>query len=403
MADVKAPQKMLVRELREELKNRGLDSNGLKAELVERLSDAFSSGDTAEPMAEAPTDGKAAEVGDEEKQEEAKTEVPDVTAEVAAPAAVEAETEAPAAAETTQTPQAETSAAPAVATTEEYEVESSPVIDRKVFVGGVNFETTEDNLKTFFLQFGKIVECIIVRDRQTGRSKGFGFITFYRKADADRAIESTDLSLESRSLTVRPATPPGGNKPRTTTGNKVFIGGLQGEVTDEAIKTAFSKFGEISLVQVMRQPESQKTRGFGFITYADNGSATKAIEAASLDMEGGMTINIQVAEPKKVHQQNNFSPGGRGGRGGGYGGGYAAGGYGGRGGGYGYPRAGGYGYGGGYGGGYGYGYGGGYGQQYPGGGYGGYGGGYPAAAANSSYGAMYNGQQRQHYGRTKPY
>jgi len=281
----KSPAKMLVKELRAALEGRGLDTAGLKAELVDRLNGAITSDTPAEPVAEPATADDAAEEGDEEKQEEESPAAPEEVAETAAPATETPEAEATPAAETTETPVADATETPAAATTEEYEVETTPVIERKVFVGGVNFETTEAALQTFFLQFGKIVECIIVRDRQTGRSKGFGFITFYRKADSERAIASTDLQLESRSLTIRPATPPGGNKPRTTTSNKVFIGGLQGEVTDEVVKKAFSQYGEISLVQVMRQPDSQKTRGFGFVTYVENESAAKAIAAATLEME----------------------------------------------------------------------------------------------------------------------
>lgn len=48
----------------------------------------------------------------------------------------------------------------------------------KMFIGGLNWETTDQSLRDYFSQFGEVVECTVMRDGATGRSRGFGFLTF---------------------------------------------------------------------------------------------------------------------------------------------------------------------------------------------------------------------------------
>jgi RNA-binding protein Musashi len=47
-----------------------------------------------------------------------------------------------------------------------------------MFIGGLNWETTDESLRAYFEQFGEITECTVMRENQTGRSRGFGFLTF---------------------------------------------------------------------------------------------------------------------------------------------------------------------------------------------------------------------------------
>lgn len=47
-----------------------------------------------------------------------------------------------------------------------------------MFIGGLNWETTDDSLREYFEQFGSVTDCMVMRDGATGRSRGFGFLTF---------------------------------------------------------------------------------------------------------------------------------------------------------------------------------------------------------------------------------
>ena len=78
----------------------------------------------------------------------------------------------------------------------------------KLFVGNLPWSLTSDALKELFAKFGEIVEAIIITDRMTGRSKGFGFVTFAKKEDADKAMkEMNETELENRKIVVNVAKP----------------------------------------------------------------------------------------------------------------------------------------------------------------------------------------------------
>lgn len=56
---------------------------------------------------------------------------------------------------------------------------------RKMFIGGLTSSTTEENLKEYYSQYGKILDCIVMRDPGTKRSRGFGFITYSKQSEVD--------------------------------------------------------------------------------------------------------------------------------------------------------------------------------------------------------------------------
>ncbi len=58
-------------------------------------------------------------------------------------------------------------------------------MSKKLFVGGLNWKTTDDGLRSAFDRFGEITEAKVITDRETGRSRGFGFVTFVENEAAD--------------------------------------------------------------------------------------------------------------------------------------------------------------------------------------------------------------------------
>ena len=58
----------------------------------------------------------------------------------------------------------------------------------KLFVGGISWETDEDRLRQYFGRFGEVTEAVIMRDRSTGRARGFGFVVFSDATVAERVI-----------------------------------------------------------------------------------------------------------------------------------------------------------------------------------------------------------------------
>jgi len=77
-----------------------------------------------------------------------------------------------------------------------------------LYVGGLSFDTTDDGLKTFFEQAGTVESASIITDRESGRSRGFGFVEMATEAEGRRAIEDLNgKMLDGRTLTVNEARP----------------------------------------------------------------------------------------------------------------------------------------------------------------------------------------------------
>ncbi|QRV96624.1 RNA recognition motif protein [Ceratobasidium sp. AG-Ba] len=73
----------------------------------------------------------------------------------------------------------------------------------KIYVGNLSWNTTEDSLNQSFSQYGQITDSIVMRDRETGRSRGFGFVTYTSQAEADAAIQNmNEQELDGRRLKV---------------------------------------------------------------------------------------------------------------------------------------------------------------------------------------------------------
>lgn len=78
----------------------------------------------------------------------------------------------------------------------------------KLYVGNLAFSTTSEALKEHFSQFGNVEDSFVASDRETGRSRGFGFVTFTEKEDGEAAIAATNgQDLGGRKLVVNEARP----------------------------------------------------------------------------------------------------------------------------------------------------------------------------------------------------
>jgi RNA recognition motif-containing protein len=94
----------------------------------------------------------------------------------------------------------------------------------KLFVGNLSWGTTDDGLREFFAQFGNVISATIIKDRNTGRAKGFGFVEFETEEEANKAKEEGNgKELDGRPVAVHDARP---QEPRPQGGG--FGGGNRG-------------------------------------------------------------------------------------------------------------------------------------------------------------------------------
>ncbi|CAO3639457.1 unnamed protein product [Mucor hiemalis] len=76
----------------------------------------------------------------------------------------------------------------------------------KLFIGGLSWNTTDDSLREAFSQYGEVVDAIVIKDRETGRSRGFGFVTFSSPEEANAAVDAlNDNELDGRRIRVNVA------------------------------------------------------------------------------------------------------------------------------------------------------------------------------------------------------
>jgi len=88
-------------------------------------------------------------------------------------------------------------------------------MSKKLYVGNLDFSVDDGKMKELFAPFGEVEEATVLKDKFSGRSKGFGFVTFKEDADANKAVaEMNDKEVEGRKIKVNEARPLDPNSPR---------------------------------------------------------------------------------------------------------------------------------------------------------------------------------------------
>ncbi|KAH8407110.1 hypothetical protein KR222_006564 [Zaprionus bogoriensis] len=158
-----------------------------------------------------------------------------------------------------------------------------------IFVGDLSSEIETQQLREAFTPFGEISDCRVVRDPQTLKSKGYGFVSFIKKSEAESAITAMNGQwLGSRSIRTNWATrkPPASKeniKPLTfdevynqssPSNCTVYVGGVNSALTalsEEVLQKTFAPYGAIQEIRVF------KDKGYAFVRFSTKEAATHAI------------------------------------------------------------------------------------------------------------------------------
>jgi len=174
----------------------------------------------------------------------------------------------------------------------------------KLYVAGVSWDTSNDGLFNFFSRFGTVVNAQVQRDHLTGRSRGFGFVTFADKASCDKVL-AENLSLDGRKMEIKFAIPKGqvpsidsapsmpGGRPK-----KIYIAGISVGVNEEDLKDHFSQFGKVLECYIQKDRNSGESRGFAFLTYENPDSVDKVLQRPSQKIGDKCIVDVKVARPK---------------------------------------------------------------------------------------------------------
>jgi len=188
---------------------------------------------------------------------------------------------------------------------------------RKMFVGGLNRDTTEDTFNEHFGQFGEMVDQVIIKDPQTRTSRGFGFVTYNKSDCVEDVFKARPHVLDGKTLDVKRAMPRDYN---TTTAHskvtKLFIGGISPDLTPDELREYIegrhpTRIGTIDKIDFLKERETSKNKGFGFLECSDTDFADRLTISENSFLLNGRSMSLKKAEPKP--DQNGGGAGGRGG------------------------------------------------------------------------------------------
>ncbi|KAK3143592.1 hypothetical protein QOZ80_4AG0302260 [Eleusine coracana subsp. coracana] len=202
--------------------------------------------------------------------------------------------------------------------------ESDPA-SRKLFVHGLGWGAGADDLRTAFARFGELEDCRVISDKQSGKSKGYGFVLFRSRRSALRALRRPQLQIGGRlafcHLAASGPAPPASQSQNTgsnanansnsnsgTTNNasgssssqpdnmqrKIFVGNVHADVDVDRLYQYFSQYGEIEEGPLGLDKSTGKPKGFALFVYKSVESARRALEEPMKNFDGKI-LNVQKA------------------------------------------------------------------------------------------------------------
>ncbi|ESN93530.1 hypothetical protein HELRODRAFT_180844 [Helobdella robusta] len=150
---------------------------------------------------------------------------------------------------------------------------------RKLFIGGLSHETTVNELRAYYEQWGEVVDCVVMKDPETGQSRGFGFVTYKSAHMVDDAQRERPHKIDKKEVESKRAMPreDAGRPEAHLTIKRVYISGVKEEIEEDDLRDYFSQFGNIEEIDVITDKETKKKRGFAFITFDDYDCVDKVV------------------------------------------------------------------------------------------------------------------------------
>ncbi|KAH8175740.1 RNA recognition motif domain-containing protein [Sarocladium implicatum] len=161
----------------------------------------------------------------------------------------------------------------------------------KMFIGGLNWETTDQSLRDYFSQFGEVVECTVMRDSNSGRSRGFGFLTF-KDAKTVNVVMVKEHFLDGKIIDPKRAIP----RDEQEKTSKIFVGGVSQDTTDQEFRDYFAQFGRVVDATLMMDKDTGRPRGFGFVTFESEAGVDACINIP-LEIHG-KPVEVKRAQPR---------------------------------------------------------------------------------------------------------
>jgi len=171
--------------------------------------------------------------------------------------------------------------------------------DKKIFVGGIAYDTTNEDLTSHFTQYGEVSQAQVKFDRVTGRSRGFAFVEFVNGDSCKSALAAREQTIKGKAVEVKPA--------KSRENKKVFVGGLPSDYNEAELRTHFEQFGKVEDIEWPFDKNSKQKRNFCFVVFELEEDADKA-SAQPKQTFGHRECDVKKAVP----QSKRYAAGGMG-------------------------------------------------------------------------------------------
>eukprot|EP00566_Odontella_aurita_P021872 CAMPEP_0113546774 /NCGR_PEP_ID=MMETSP0015_2-20120614/11986_1 /TAXON_ID=2838 /ORGANISM="Odontella" /LENGTH=234 /DNA_ID=CAMNT_0000447253 /DNA_START=44 /DNA_END=744 /DNA_ORIENTATION=- /assembly_acc=CAM_ASM_000160 len=181
----------------------------------------------------------------------------------------------------------------------------------RLYIGNLSYNTDENRLRSEFEAHGTVTDVFLPQDRNTGRPRGFGFVTYGNRNDAMDAISKMDsIDLDGRTIRVNESRPKGegfgggggaggggGFNASGAADVKLYVGNLSFDTNETSLRGCFERFGAVSDCFLPADRDTGRPRGFAFVTMAaaDAEKAMGQTDGSDLD---GRTIRVNESRPR---------------------------------------------------------------------------------------------------------
>ncbi|XVF04326.1 hypothetical protein REPUB_Repub05bG0072800 [Reevesia pubescens] len=192
---------------------------------------------------------------------------------------------------------------------------------RKLFIRGLGWDTTTDGLRSLFSVYGELEEAVVILDKATGKSKGYGFVTFKHVDGALLALKEPSKKIDGR-VTVTQLAAAGNsgtnNNPVDVHMRKIYVANVPYDMPADKLLGHFSQYGEIEEGPLGFDKQTGKSRGFALFVYKTAEGAQAALVEPVKNIDGRqMNCKLAIEGKKgKPGQDGMMQSGGYGGPGG---------------------------------------------------------------------------------------
>ena len=177
--------------------------------------------------------------------------------------------------------------------------------NNKVFVGGLNRQTEEKVFQEYFAKYGNLEDSVLIKDLESGKSRGFGFVQYTDAASVDKLMQERPHTLEQNTLDLKRSIPRTEmsieeSKAKIT---KLYVAGLGEGIDENDLRSHFSQFGNVLNIDIPKSKETNKTRGYAFVNFDDYDAVDKIFLAKS-NLIKGIKLKVRKAFPKDQLQNN---------------------------------------------------------------------------------------------------